>query len=219
MNFNEDKWDLLMSRRLDGVAGDDEVLELDRELIRNPELRVRWDEFRRVDETAFAALSEIAAEGVDIGLTARRIVDRAVSVQTPVRNWRTRAHRGWLLIPGAIAAALAALMVPRMDWGRSEFDTPGVVHTPHPSRSVSSLPSSLPSTFPSSDPPLDPKSMRPIGINPDLMRTVGTTRRSTGRDVLGIMGDDGNLYFIEVDRSRTIRLPGAGTTSNELLRM
>ena len=61
--------------------------------------------------------------------------------------------------------------------------------------------------------------MRRTGINPDLMRTIGTTRRSTGRNVLGIIGDDGNVYFIEVDRTRTIRLPDAGTTSNELLRM
>lgn len=196
-----------MSRRLDGVAGDDEILELDRELIRNPELRVRWDEFRRVDEAASVALLGIAAEGVDVGATARRIVDRAVSVQTQARNWRTRAHRGWLLIPGAIAAAFAALMIPRMDWGRPASHVPAVALTPDAS------------LVPSSSPSLEPRSMSRGGINPDLMRTVGTTRRNTGRDVLGIMGDDGNLYFIEVDRTRTIRLPGAGTTSNELLRM
>jgi hypothetical protein len=46
------------------------------------------------------------------------------------------------------------------------------------------------------------------------MRTVGSqgltvprVRRHTGRDVLGVVGDDGNIYWIEVDRTRTVRQP------------
>ncbi len=212
MNFNEEQWDRLMSRRLDGVAGDDEILELDRELIRNPELRVRWDEFRRIDEAASAALLGISAEGVDLGASVRRIVDRAVSTEAPQRNWRTRAHRGWLFIPGAIAAALAALMIPRMELGRTTSHAPQVALAP-----PSSLPPSLGAPSFSASP--ESASIRRAGIHPDLMRNVGTTRRNTGRDVLGIIGDDGNVYFIEVDRTRTIRRPDARTTSNELMRM
>ena len=43
------------------------------------------------------------------------------------------------------------------------------------------------------------------------MRSVSTqapaVRRSTGRDLIGVIGEDGNWYWIEVERSRTIRVP------------
>lgn len=198
MTFNEDQWDLLMSRRLDGAAADDEILELDREMIRNPELRARWDELRRIDEWAAEALLGASTEDAG-GSTPRQIVDRAVAAPVPRRNWRRRAHRGWVLIPGAIAAALAALMIPRPETERMQPHGPVVTQA---------------AQRPSVERPI-----RRASANPDLMRTVGSTRRSRGRDVLGIVGDDGNVYFLEVDRMRTVRTPPQGTTSNELMRM
>ncbi len=54
------------------------------------------------------------------------------------------------------------------------------------------------------------------------MRSVGShagetrIRRVTGREVLGVVGEDGNIYWIEVDRIRTIRRPIAGSAAEEL---
>lgn len=42
------------------------------------------------------------------------------------------------------------------------------------------------------------------------MRNVGTsgpkTWRDTGRETFGVVGDDGNIYWIGVDRTRTAKL-------------
>ncbi|MGI0149747.1 MAG: hypothetical protein ACREDF_09495, partial [Thermoplasmata archaeon] len=92
-----------------------------------------------------------------------------------------------------------ALMIPRPDAGRTAPHGPVMTQAP--------------------DRPSVGGPIRRASVNPDLLRTVGTTRRSTGRDLLGIVGDDGNVYFIEVDRTRTVRLPSGGTTANELMRM
>lgn len=54
--------------------------------------------------------------------------------------------------------------------------------------------------------------MRTVGTNPGDTRI----RRITGREVLGVVGEDGNIYWIEVDRILTIRRPIAGTAAEEL---
>jgi hypothetical protein len=36
-------------------------------------------------------------------------------------------------------------------------------------------------------------------------------KRSAGRDAFGIMGDDGNIYWIEVDRIWTLKKARPGT--------
>jgi len=48
-----------------------------------------------------------------------------------------------------------------------------------------------------------------------MMRSVRSTpaiHRNTDREIIGVVGDDGNLYWIEVERTRTVTLP-AGTNS------
>ena len=44
--------------------------------------------------------------------------------------------------------------------------------------------------------------MRPVSTMPRM-------RSDTGREVIGVVGEDGNLYWIEVDRTRTIRVPAS----------
>ena len=47
----------------------------------------------------------------------------------------------------------------------------------------------------------------------EMMRDVSTSpfgqriKRDTGREVFGVVGDDGNVYWIQVDRIRTMRRP------------
>ena len=50
--------------------------------------------------------------------------------------------------------------------------------------------------------------MRNVGHQPVPRQRID---RNTAREVFGIIGDNGELYWIEVDRIRTIRTPNNGT--------
>ena len=60
----------------------------------------------------------------------------------------------------------------------------------------------------------------------EMMHNVGTSplgpqiKRNTGREVFGVVGDDGNIYWIQVDRIRTMkrpRHPVLGRSANEAM--
>ena len=189
--MTSDKFDfeLLMTRRLDGAISDEESLALDRELLRNPELHATFDRMRQIDVLASAALSRECGR-------AGRAVDVA-AITTPRRSVRfTRPHRGWFLIPGAIAAALLALVIPVPRFQQQPEQTPMSV-VPVPQTNGGGHPGLV---WPN-------QHVRPVMTEDGLLRNVSTTRRNTGRDVMGVIGDDGNIYWIEVDRSRTIKVP------------
>lgn len=178
-----------MIRSLDGALTEDEELELNRELIRNPEAHRLMAEYRAVDGLAAAALDRVVggeAPKLDGATWAR-------AVPAKRRAWQARA---WLwLAPGAIAAALLALIVPRPS-------LTGVGPAPIVRGPGASIPEGVVrSPF--------------SGGQPDMMRSVRSTpaiHRNTGREIIGVVGDDGNLYWIEVERTRTVTLP-AGTNS------
>lgn len=197
MTNPNDDMERLISRRLDGELTEDEDLELDRELLRNPQAHRLMEEVRQMNELAGAALSQV-------------IGDRVTALDTPSSPGRheTRRplrHRPWRwLIPGAIAAALAALVIPRPELGRVE---PPVATTSEP----------LMSHQPLAAQPHPLMAQPQPGQRSDLFRNVHlpTTRRDAGRDIFGVIGDDGNIYWIEVDRIRTIRRPRLRPTTWE----
>ena len=204
MTNTNDDMERLISRRLDGELTDDENLELDRELLRNPKAHRLMEELRQMNERAGAALSQV-------------ICDRVTAVDpssSPGRNETTRhpRHGPWRwLIPGAIAAALAALVIPRPELSRVD---PPIVTTSAPSVSHQPL-AAQPHPLTAQPHPLTAQP-QPLMAQPqpgqrgDLLRNVSlpTTRRDAGRNIFGVVGDDGNIYWIEVDRVRTIRRPG-----------
>ncbi len=171
----------LISRHLDGELTEADELELNRELIRNPEAHRLMEEYRRTDDLAGAALSQAMGEK-GTTLDPSSLPDRH----------RTRAvagHRSWRwLIPGAIAAALAALLIPRPELGR--VDRPVATND-----TLMISPSTAVQPW--------------AGQRDEMFRNVNLpiTRRHTGRDIFGVVGDDGNIYWIEVERTRTIRRP------------
>jgi len=192
----------LIVRRLDGALTEDEELRLNRELIRNPDARQLLEDYERVDALASAALTDILGgeqEDVDVSLLTER---------TPPRTRRMRYHRGWWLIPGAVAAALLAIAI------RPIFDGNGGILPSNGTQQVAGDPSVNPiHSAPAR--PARPPSMGIVSPVParqtdgdSLTRNVSRlpiTKRQTGRDVLGVMGDDGNIYWIETDHVRTIR--------------
>lgn len=194
MTNTSDDMERLISRRLDGELTEDENLELDRELLRNPQAHRLMEEHRQMNELASAALSQV-------------ICDRVTAVDPssiPGRNETTRhpRHGPWRwLVPGAIAAALAALVIPRPELSRVD---PPIVTTSAPSMSHQPL-AAQPHPLTVQPQPL----MAQPGQRGDLFRNVNlpTTRRDASRNIFGVVGDDGNIYWIEVDRVRTIRRP------------
>lgn len=190
----------LIVRRLDGALTEDEALRLDRELIRNPDARRLLEDYVRVDAVASAALREVMV-GAD------QPVDMSVLTSgPPQRGWSARYHRGWWLLPGAVAAALLALMIPKSGLDRAGSPAPG-----------GTAPLVQRAPAPLSESPLNPtlasgRERSALAARPrrgsGLMHHAShrpTMRRHTGREVLGVMGDDGAIYWIEVDRTRTVR--------------
>ena len=179
----------LIVRSLDGALSEDDELALNRELIRNPEARRLMAAYRTVDELSVAALDEVTA-----GETPE--VDAKMWTRAGSSKRRMRQGRTWFwLAPGAIAAALLAMVVPR--------PTPTSVER-------------LPVVQVPSAPTFNGVVGAPFtGGRQDMMRSVRSTpaiHRNTDREIIGVVGDDGNLYWIEVERTRTVTLP-AGTSS------
>lgn len=179
----------LMVRSLDKELGEGEQLELDRRLIRDPQARRAKEELERIDELAAAALSDAIGGGAVP-------VDPALLPARTEPTTTAGPHRGWWLVPGAIAAGLLALVLARAPY-ESSPDSPAVAQNE--------------SQVPRHVVPLHSATAGPAAEG--LMRTVGTggqrIRRNTGREVFGVVGDDGNIYWIEVDRIQTIRRPAA----------
>lgn len=176
----------LMVRSLDGALSEDDELALNRELIRNPQARRLMTAYRTVDELSAAALDEVTA-GESPVFDARTWARAGSSMRLG------RQRRTWFwLVSGAIAAALLAMVVPR----------PMPTNVQHP-----------PLVRAPSAPTLNGVVGSPITDGQqDLMRSVRSTpaiHRNTGREVIGVVGDDGNLYWIEVERTRTVKLPAA----------
>ena len=185
----------LIVRCLDGELSEDEQLLLNHELIRNPEARRLMEECKRIAELAAAAIGHELGED-RMPLDPLTLPDRTRS--QPFRHY----HRGWWLVPGAIAAALLAIVVARF---------PAVAPTPTSVANNSRQHANV----------VLPR-ISPAGQQQGVMRTVGTNpagtsiKRDTGREILGVVGDDGSIYWIEVDRIRTIKRPRRGWAAGEI---
>ena len=180
----------LVVRQLDGELTENEQLELNRELIRNPEARRLMEEYTRIDGLAVAALDEALGDD-SLSFDPAALPSRGQPVTA------RRYHRGWWLVPGAIAAALLAIVVAQFP-GASTSDQPMAGHRPVQPGQVMPVPY---------DGPPRKDIMQNTGFGP-VGRTI---RRNTGREVIGVIGDDGNIYWIEIDRIRTIKQPGPGS--------
>ena len=195
MKHAEDNMEHLVSRSLDGMLSEEEQLELNRELIRCPEARRLMEASQEVDRLASQALRKSVAQSpfaMDFD---------ALPAQTVQRQPR-RAVWVWRLMPGAVAAAIMALVFARGPFGSEAGKTQPIAISPSAKNLIARSPTEqrLPQIVSAPD-------VRSASDAP--MRTVGSNRpavkRNVGRDVFGVVGEDGNLYWIEVDRSRTVR--------------
>lgn len=174
----------LIVRQLDGEITEEELLVLNRELLRNPDAHRLWEAYRELDTVAGEALRTALAG-------APTAIDPvALPVQATPRRFR-QFRRHWLMAAGAVAAAILALVIPK----------PTVSPTPDGGEMVTNVVRDRPTAV------REIPVIRQAGEG--LMRNVGMPQiqRNTGRDVFGVMDENGNIYWIEVDRTRTLRRP------------
>lgn len=190
----------MIVRRLDGALSEGEELALDRALIRNPQARRLMEDYQRVDDLASAALHD-ALGGGGSTFDAEALPDRP-ALGTP-------RSRFWLrtLVPGAAAAALLAMATA---WF-SQSPVPSHESTIADRRDPEPIPAIVPAPEYSS-------------AKGQLMRNATdrfqpsprpSLKRSTGRELFGVVGENGNIYWIEVERTRTVRRP-KGRTRNDM---
>lgn len=197
MDEHTRKTEIDILRSLDGELNDDEQLALNRELIRNPQAQQLYDSYRRLDAMTGAVLEDLIPDRVT-PFDPATLPSRVAVVA------KRSSRRGWWLIPGAIAAALLAVVVNRVNLPEASTQPAGSARTAGSARPVGEVMPSQPFAGPTwPGPAARPESlMRNVSMTPQRR-----TRRDIDRDILGIMGDDGRIYLIEVKRTRTLKRP------------
>jgi hypothetical protein len=187
----DERIELLITRKLDGTISDEERLELDRAVMQSPEHRRVLEESERIDALCAGALDdEFNAAGRSVG-------------EVTVRHRRSeRSGRYWWCLPGAMAACLGLIVVSgwfaNEEGERSSF----VDRHPVPARRA-----------PAVGPAFESRpSQTANGIGrPGPMRRVSTgadvMNRHRDTSVYGIVGEDGRIYLIEIERTRTYHYP------------
>lgn len=178
----------LISRCLDGEATDEERLELDREILRNPDAHRMLESSRRIDDVAGTVLREILQS------TGEPTFGDTPTALAPPRVQPRRFATQWLLVPGAIAAAVLALIIP---------PPVGPTRDQQASKKLAVI---------QTEPMMraEPMTLYGLPVDGGLMRNVGAgslpmsshIRRHRGREILGIQQDDGSIFWIEIDRTR-----------------
>jgi hypothetical protein len=181
----------LIGRRVDGELSSDEMLELDRALIRSPESRRILDETMAIDGLCGEVLSGITECEGGASKMSDRVFDGG--------GGRRSRGRVWYAIPGAVAACLVWL-----GWA-TFFETVGTTQPVV----VVEVPSSVESgglTVNGSE----SRPLAPIGLPGDY-RNASTgfdvTDGVRGTNVFTVLGEDGNIYLVRVDRLQTMRRP------------
>lgn len=183
----------LIVRRLDGELTDDERLELDRALMRDPKARRLLQESERIDALAGAALTAaVERDGQDD--------TGGLSYVAPAAARRSYS-RVWWAMPAAVAAAVAlgAILLPQ------RTETPTLVQVD----SITTQPSEIehrPRTLRNNaDAGLRQASYRPPGVE-----------RAVQQNLLYVVGDDGRIYVIDQQRIRTKRQPTRATNIRQV---
>jgi len=177
----------LITRKLDGELAPEEELELSRIILRDPEAHKLLCRSERIDQVACEAL-RCAAVGSAPAFDAATL--------RLVRRERTSHHWGWWLVPAAVAAGLMLMVLFKPVWIAQPGD--GVAL-----QRASQVPSAT---------TLRAGLMQALSNSTPIEATQASggprrIRRNVDHDLLGVVGEDGRIYWIEVDRMRTIKEP------------
>jgi len=188
----DDRFERLISRRLDDALSAEEELELNRALIRSPEQRCILGQSERVDVLAGEVLRERiygAPDAIDFD---------AITLN---RAHIASAGRYWWIVPAVVAACIGSMFLGRLFVPAPSSDGLRVVEGRR-STDTSNSRGRRGVTIPvvSDGIPIEAGALRRVNSG-----NVLNSRRDA--NVFGIVGDDGNIYLIEVKRTRTSRQP------------
>lgn len=187
MSHIDERVERLINRRLDGALTEEEQLELNRELIRNPEANRLLEEYQQIDELACVAMMKALDREETVPVLNKQLRPVPQRVAATQKQWRV-----WWLVPGAIAAALLAIAM---------------------SRFTMINPNSIARNAPSNGEirhrlPVEQSNNMTVGFPTDNQPRIN---RKTNRNGYGVIGQDGKLYWIEVDHIRTVTRPSPQT--------
>jgi anti-sigma factor RsiW len=195
MSGLEERIERLIVRKIDGMLTQDEELELDRILIRSPEARQVYEEYRRIDDLAAQSLASLFPESGKAGIGGVPPIPRPVEASSHLAR---RYHRAWWALTGLAAACLAALLYlnPSHQGPARPIAGTGLGSAGADSRGGNVGGST--SGFKKSSPVV------PVGF------PGGVTDRHVDHEWIGVRDNDGNIYWLEVTRTRTSTRPGSG---------
>lgn len=186
-----DRIERLIIRKLDGEITSDEELELDRELLRVPEVRELFESYRVIDELSAEVIAACAG---------RRRPEKPLLMVPSHHPAAQPGRRGWMLYASALAACLALFII----W-RTPKSTPPRV-TPDTTELAQSTPAHL-----------SPRSNRVVpriggtggdaGVWHVADRPAQRLDRYTDRNVILVPGRGGEVYLLNVDQVREVRQP------------
>ena len=182
----------LINRKLDGELTAEERLELDRALVKSPEHRAMLELSERIDA--------MCAETITLGVAVNEN-DAAAIVETKVSHARTR--HWWWAMPAALAACMGWLVF-------------SATLSPRPADNSLQLVEGDPVSGATLG-ELTPASSSIEALNGGgslgVFRQASTFGRTLDRrrdtELLGVIGDDGRIYLIEVTRTQAYSRPSA----------
>ena len=190
--YDPEQFELLITRHLDGRLSAEEELEFQRLLIRAPEARRALEAYERLDAVAGEALRE-ALPVAEPTFDPVELVKARRGAAAAHRHY----HRAWWLLPTAAAACLLLAITTQTYWQAEQPASPAVNHL---------VKGPEPSGQPFEALPAQAGSGR-LDSRPDVMPAAAPRRtlRHTDRQLIAIEGKDGQIYWLELDQTRTLR--------------
>ena len=191
--YDPEQFELLITRHLDGRLSAGEELEFQRLLIRAPEARRALEAYERLDAAAGEALRE-----------ALPVAEPTFDPVELVRTRRSTAahrhyHRAWWLLPTAAAACLLLALTTQTF---QQVESPNAPPTDHLVKGPDTSPEPF-KVLPAQAGPerFDSRS----NVMPAAAAAPRRTLRHTDRQLIAIEGEDGQVYWLELDKTRTLR--------------
>lgn len=199
----------LINRKLDGELSADEQLELDRALVRNPDYRNLLAEYEQLDVDCGEALRSIMA--TSDASSHRRPIRFADADKQTKKQGRSRMPRLWWVLPVAAAACIAVIgMIDRSPVTTDNaIQQPTIVQSrtpdvqPTPKRQKPDLthrPAYVDNMRPRNN---ERRSPIDYGIVPASSTHVPRLEQHRDTGIIGVPGEDGKIYLIEVQNTRT----------------
>ncbi len=185
MTPGDDQFENLIVRSIHGELDDEQSLQLNREMIRDPRLREMHDDFAAVDRLASAALGDVLAPRRQDAPWALAPAGAFVAPSRGQRRW-AQVER-WFVPAAAAAAIMIAVIFP----------------APRGATKLASL------NHNSSADVVIPQMQRPpMELGTPISTAPTNVKRNTSRDVIGVIDRDGKVWILELDRTQTLRIPG-----------